>query len=64
MYAGFELVQIDECTFGANQYGAHHWAQAGNPLIKNGKYSQQKYVSVCGAISASRGLVHYTMIEG
>jgi transposase len=55
----FEIVQIDECTFGANQYSGKHWAHKNEPLVREGKYSHHKYVSVCGAISAQQGKIHF-----
>ena len=62
-FANYEVVQIDECTFGPNQYGADHWAQAGEPLIKESKYSAYPYISCCGAISEEHGLIHFTLLE-
>ena len=60
----FEVVQIDECTFGPNAYANKQWAQQANPLVQLGKYSDKKYISVCGAISSESGSLKLHLLEG
>ena len=56
---GFEVVQVDECTFSPHKYNNKHWAPAGQPLCKESRWAQGGVVAVLGGVSMERGKVHF-----
>ena len=54
-------MQIDECSFSPyDKVHRRNWAPAGRPLLLSREFdSQQKYVSVIGAVSEDHGKVNF-----
>ena len=55
---GYEVFQLDECTFAPNHYKNYAWSQVGRPLEKIRRYEPGKVIAVMGVISPERGVVH------
>ena len=56
---GYEVVQVDECTFSPHKYYERHWAPAGQPLCKESRWATGGVVAVLGGVSMDRGKVHF-----
>jgi len=56
---GYELLQGDEALFSVDAYQQRHWSPMKQPMCKTSRWSDHKPVVVFGAISASRGIVHW-----
>ena len=58
-----ELFCIDECLFNSKGQKRSSWAPSGRPPEWSRRYYGKGYITVCGATSVTRGLVHHMMLE-
>ena len=60
---GYEILQLDECTFSTNRYNNISWAPKGDPHVIKHKWSSSNLILVCGVISEESGKIWYKIVE-
>ena len=60
---GFDVFQIDECTFNIKSFQDRHWAKRREPFRIKKRYESKPLVMVCGAISEHTGVGHMLIVE-